>query len=385
MLKSSVARRWILGGILFCVVVAVIWWVWAFAFRTPSPETTTKDTSGTTASDSSPQTSTSSFSVPVDTTTDTATTASTSSDEVWPATTYTGSRGTATVVVTSAPIVSPPSDSSSPATNTPPTLTTVLPTADSYVANSTDAGRQYRALVFSASATDKEDGVITTPASFHWSNTTANCINAGINLCQNEIDGNNFTMDMPVSGICSGVETIDLSDTYKFTLTVHDSGGLTDSHAIDLTVTYHCVATPPALTVSSPVEQRVYTMSDPGSGAYWINDDKTAENWRAYQQLEFNATAIDAKGNAITDPMAYSWQLVSGGCNATYGVSTGLPCQENTQGNNFLMNLTPGLVGGPEETYVFNVSVHDSYGNSTTKQVTFGVLPWDFQSSGQGN
>jgi hypothetical protein len=274
---------------------------------------------------------------------------------------------------------------SPPATNTPPTLTTVLPTTASYVADSVDAGQADKALVFTASATDKEDGSITEPSSFHWSNTTANCIDAGTDLCQNEVDGNNFTMNMPVSGVCPDMEPADFSNNYKFIVTVRDSGGLTDSREVDLTITYHCTPTPPELTITSPVDQQVYTMFDAGSGTYWIDGIQDADHWRPYHQLQFNATATDGKGNAITDQSAYTWQRVSGECNVTYGVATGLPCQDTVQGDNFLMNLTPGLINGPEETYVFDVSVRDSYGNSTTKQLTFGIVPWSDESSGQGN
>lgn len=81
----------------------------------------------------------------------------------------------------------------------------------------------------------------------------------------------------------------------------------------------------------------------------------------------------------------WAWQLVSGLCNPTVNVPGGILCQSEVQNNNFIMNLTPGMVSGPTENYVFNVSVHDSYGNSTTKQLSFNVTPYDYQSSGQGN
>jgi hypothetical protein len=278
-------------------------------------------------------------------------------------------KSTATVLITtkaparSEPIVTP--DPILPPPNSAPALTAVLPTSNTYLADAVDGSKQYKALVFSATATDQEDGDITNPLSFHWSNVGANCSAAGTDLCQNEKDGNSFTMNMPVSGVCPGIMSIDLSDNYKFEVTVQDSEGLTDSREIDLTITYHCAADPisvPQITIISPVAQQY-----PGN---------PFDDWgQNYQAVLFSATATDGEDGAIIDPAAFTWRLINGYCSEVM-TSANMPCQTEINSNDFTMNMMGVCVVGTlglTRDYTFELSVQDSDGNVTTEQIAFTV------------
>lgn len=289
-------------------------------------------------------------------------------------------KSTATITITSekplTPIVEPETDPESlppPPANTAPVLTTVLPETGTYQANTQDGSKNYRALTFSATATDSEDGAITDSASFHWSNLTANCSAAGADHCENEKDGNNFTMNIPVSGVCPGTHSIDLSQEYAFKVTVQDSEGLTDSREVGVTITYRCVADPisvPNITILSPMAI-VY----PGSSF-----DLALQS---YSAILFNATATDNEDGPITDPNAFTWRLVSGECaNVIGGVN--LLCQAEKVGNNFTMDMLGACMSGTEYSlpYVYELSVRDSDGNIGTKQIAFAVTG---DCSEQGN
>lgn len=373
-LKAFVSSRRVLVITLAACLVAIACfyiWKWQSPEQSSSQATPTESTVSDAATDSNPlSTDVTSFTVPVDGGQDNSGTQQSRNDH---------RKSTATVTATSIKSVTPSKvpdaepDSPSVPINTAPVLTTVLPASGTYQADASDGSKNYRALVFSATATDNEDGVIADPTSFHWSNLTANCSTAGVDHCMDEKSDNNFTMNMPISDVCPGTRSIDLTEDYRFKVTVQDSKGLTDSREVHLEITYHCVADPasvPDVTIVSPAAI-VY----PGSSF--------DASLQPYSAILFNATATDSEDGAITNPNAFTWRLVSGECHeitATPHIS----CQAEKIGNNFTMNMLGACILGTSYNmpYVYELSVQDSDGNIGTKQIAFAVTA---DCSDQGN